>query len=72
MASRYRTRQKRKKRSTAEEFDIGVGKYVHDVEFTSSFISNGNEQNTFRKSWDETISHLNKKNPCSSNKKNFY
>ena len=71
MASRYRTRHKRKKRSTAEEFDIGVGKYVHDVEFTSPPIYNGNDHNTFRKSWDDSISHINEKNPCSSNERNF-
>ena len=65
MASRYRTWHKRKKRSIAEEFDIGEGKYVHDVKFSSSFISNGNKQNTYRKSWDETLCNTNKKNSSS-------
>ena len=36
MSFRYSTRQKKKK-SLSEQLDIGAGKYVHDVQFSSTY-----------------------------------
>ena len=39
MSFRYSTRQKKKK-TLSEQLDIGAGKYVHDVQFSSTYEKN--------------------------------